>query len=70
MGAGGLRLGCSVVDCSLHWRSQSHLYGALWAQAHPQAARSDERAFSFYSIAHGSPDGEEDWTQSGCTGKK
>lgn len=57
------QLGCFGVDCSLHWRSRSDLYGALWAQAHPRAARFDVHAFSSYSTARGSPDGEEDWTE-------
>lgn len=57
----GLRLGCFGAGCSLHWRSLSHPYGALWAQAHPRAPRSDVHAFSSYSTARGNPDGEEDW---------
>lgn len=58
--AAGLQLGWSGADCSLRWRSRSHLYGALWAQAHLREARSDVHAFSSYSTAHGNPDGEED----------
>lgn len=61
----GLRPGCFGAGCSLRWRSLSHPYGALWAQTHPQAPRSDAHAVSSYSTAHGSPGGEEDWRSSG-----
>lgn len=64
MEAAGLQPGWIGAGYSLQWRSLSHPYGALWAQAHPQAAHSDVHAVSSYSTARGNPGDEEDWRHS------